>query len=284
MKIIPSKDISTTILQLIDEATEYLIIVSPYVNFKDWIEIRNAMLNAVKRNISITFYTRMDYENFKSWEQIEELGIKPKLVKNLHAKLYFSEKFGVVTSMNLLSSSSKNAIEYGLIFNEINELEEIKNFCKNQLEPHVELKRPNNDDLYLAKESFIVILKNFLSNKFERSVTGRIIDNEILFSVNNQYILNLEKETNFVYLSGIVSGLENESFESFKSLFIYKNVNLQNYSNHFVANLNKSFSNSNFNFLRINEKKEIVEFIGYFVQQLEIFKKDLYLKNKTSRY
>ena len=96
MKFINPHQISSEILNLINEAGKYLVLVSPYVDFKNWDRIKVSILNAQKRGVQIVFYVRFD--NSKGWEQIEQLGIKPKLIKNLHAKLYFNEKWGVVTS------------------------------------------------------------------------------------------------------------------------------------------------------------------------------------------
>ena len=88
MKIIPPYQITSEILNLINESEKYIILVSPYVNFNNWDRIKVDILNAIKRGVRIEFYARLDNENFKSWEQIENLGIKPKLIKNLHAKLF----------------------------------------------------------------------------------------------------------------------------------------------------------------------------------------------------
>jgi len=91
MKIIPPYQITSEILNLINEANEYLILVSPYVNFNNWEGIKTDIRNALKRNVKIFFYVRLQSENFTSWEQLEGLGITPKLIKNLHSKLYFNE-------------------------------------------------------------------------------------------------------------------------------------------------------------------------------------------------
>lgn len=40
----------------------------------------------MKRGVKIEFCTRLDNENFKSWEQMENLGLKPKMIKKLLIK------------------------------------------------------------------------------------------------------------------------------------------------------------------------------------------------------
>src|SRR5688500_7622706 len=106
MKILQPHKISNEIFDLIYEAKQYLIIVSPYVNFKYWERLASELVNAKNRGVRIDFFVRNEPENAASWEQVESLGIAPRLVNNLHAKFYFNEKNGVISSMNLLSSSN----------------------------------------------------------------------------------------------------------------------------------------------------------------------------------
>jgi DNA repair photolyase len=219
MKNISSKEITKAIKAVITEAQEYLIIVSPYVSFNEWEDLKQLLELAIHRKIQVVFYTRLENDNFKSWEQVEALGIRPKLIKNLHAKLYFNEKSGVVTSMNLLSSSSKNAIEFGLLLDKKEEIEELKLFCKHQLEPMVESKKPDEYDLYLAKETFINVLSNQLSIFFQKRVYVKPYYDELKFNINNEFYMHLEKTYNQLYIKGRISVIEFENFELFKTIF-----------------------------------------------------------------
>ena len=96
MKIIPPYQITSEILNTINQAEKYIVLVSPYVNFTNWDRIKQDLINAMKRGVKVEFFTRFDSNNSQSWEQIELLGIQPKLIKNLHAKLYYSEKSAIV--------------------------------------------------------------------------------------------------------------------------------------------------------------------------------------------
>ena len=216
MKIIPPYQITSEILNLIHEAREYLILVSPYVNFNNWESIKIAIQNASNRNVKIKFYTRLDNENFKSWEQIEALNIQPKLVKNLHSKLYFNEKTGIVTSMNLLTSSHLNAIEFGAIYNTNEELEELKSYVKKYLEPTTEKEKPNDEELYIAKEKFQLLTQNFLSISLNRGISCKWQNGSIIINAKNTFYIHLDKVRNIFSVSGIVSALESENFDKFK--------------------------------------------------------------------
>lgn len=290
MKIIAPYQITSEILNLINEANEYLIIVSPYVNFKNWERIKTDLKNALDRNIKINFYTRLDSENFKSWEEIESLGIKPKLIKNLHAKLYFNESSGIVTSMNLLTSSNLNAIEFGCLYDQTEELSELKKFVKKFLEPNLEKEKPNQEELYIAKEKFNIILSNFLSQNLNQSIKCWWKDGFLNLNANNSYFLGIDKVNNILTISGIISGLESEKFNEFitkaeKNLKPYKICKSDpgnRYLSSAILTSNKEFSSSNFNFLNVNEKMEILDISLKFIKELSEFKNDCYKNKKAS--
>lgn len=284
MKIIPPYQITSEILNLINEAENYLILVSPYVNFNNWDRIKIDISNALKRNVRIEFYTRLDLENSKSWEQIEALGITPKLIKNLHAKLYFNEKSGIVTSMNLLTSSNLNAIEFGSIYNTDLELNELKTFVKKFLEPNIELNKPDEDDLYLAKEKFIIVLQNVLSKEFNKRIYCKWNSGNIEFNVKNQYYAFLDKVNNKFSVSGIISGAESERFKDFKEKAEIHNVKLLLNKNGSISAVSiKSFTSSNFDYLKSFEKIEIFEIVVNFVTELKHFKEYCYEEARANR-
>lgn len=286
MKIIPPYQITSEILAVIHEAEAYLILVSPYVDFSNWEAMKAAIQSALKRNVKIKFYVRFEDKNFKSWEQVEALGIVPKLVKNLHTKIYFSEKTGIVTSMNLLTSSNLNGIEFGSIYNTTEEMDELKSYIKKYLEPHIESEKPNDEDLYIAKEKFQILLQNFLSNCLNRRVSCRWQNGVLLINANNTYYLSLDKVRNTVSISGIVSGMESEQFSTFSNNGNLKNLDLYCNGNEgsmtsFGASSKKSFSNYNFDFLSVKEKKEIMEYSITFIKALTEFKDYCFENRKT---
>lgn len=286
MKIIPPYQITSEILNLIHEAEEYLILVSPYVNFNNWENIKVAIKNASNRNIKINFYTRLDSENFNSWEQIEALDIQPKLVKNLHSKLYFNEKTGIVTSMNLLSSSNLNAMEFGAIYNTNEELLELKSYVKKYLEPNVEKEKPNDEDLYISKEKFQILTQSYLSRSLNRGVSCKWQNGSLIINTKNTFYINLDKVRNNFSISGIVSGLESENFNTFKKDSKLNNLELINYKEEgsmssFAGFTKKSFSHNNFDFLMVNEKKEILDYTLGFIIELTQFKSYIYENRKV---
>jgi len=281
MKIIPPYQITSEILNLINQAEEYVILVSPYVNFQNWNSIETEVLNAVKRGVNVQFYVRLDSDNFKSWEQIEKLGIKPKLLKNLHAKLYFNERTGIVTSMNLLTSSNINAIEFGSIYDTELELTELKKFIKNHIEPNVVKEKPNEEDIYLAKEKFNIILSNYLGNKFNRGATVKWQNDSLYINLRNEFYVDIDKGGNYFSIYGVISDVESENYESFNAK--YKYYGFQNYADQNTLGMKSEFrlTNSNLNYISVKEKKQLIETIGNFVENLLTFKDEVYQAKKA---
>lgn len=288
MKIIPPYQITSEILNVINESSKYLILVSPYVDFKNWDRIKHDIINAQKRGVHITFYTRFDNENHKSWEQIESLGLKPKLINKLHAKLYFNEQCGIVTSMNLLTSSNLNAIEFGSIYNSVDEIAELKNFVKKFLEPNQVDEKPNQEDLYIAKEKYQIVISNFLSNVFQRNVYCKWTGNYFDFNINNQFSLSIDKMSRELIISGIISGQESKNFSVFEKEYNNKKFKTELFGAQGIMGAigiisKEKLTSDNFNQLTVWEKRFICESTAEFVNILGDFKNWCYEQNKTDK-
>lgn len=113
MQLIKPAFISAEIMNIIDEANELLILVSPYNNFTGWRKMQNKLESALSRVKRLEYIVRAsDYYN--SPDKIEELrvlGFDPIEVPGLHCKFYINDNDAIVTSMNLLQSSDEAAIE-----------------------------------------------------------------------------------------------------------------------------------------------------------------------------
>lgn len=127
MNYINPHEISGKILTLIEEAENELIIVSPYIKVKSWVRMMRALQKAIRNEVKITFIIRKNAEQ-KELSVIEDLGITPILIDDLHAKLYINDKSAVVTSHNLYHYSETNSIELGHYTEDVKEIKELKKF------------------------------------------------------------------------------------------------------------------------------------------------------------
>lgn len=113
MKFIPTLEITSKIMSLIEEAQKELIVVSPYVNIQKWGKMKSCLERAIERGVAITIIARKNAEQDLSYFNNSKINLV--LVMDLHAKLYMNDKYAIVTSQNLLQSSDNNSIEIGYI-------------------------------------------------------------------------------------------------------------------------------------------------------------------------
>lgn len=100
--------------ELIKEAKDRLILISPFLRLNDRIKELLADKNRLKIDVRIVYG--------KSELQPEEIGwlkeltyIRTSFCKNLHAKCYLNEEFCIITSLNLYEFSQVNNNEMGVL-------------------------------------------------------------------------------------------------------------------------------------------------------------------------
>ena len=132
-KFITGKNLENAVYEIIWEAEQNLLIVSPFIKLDDYfIRLFDNHLNNPNLHILIVFgknereinrsLSKNDFDYFRKF-----LNISIVYVPNLHAKYYGNEKKGVITSMNLYDYSFKNNVEFG-VYSETNILSK---FTKN---------------------------------------------------------------------------------------------------------------------------------------------------------
>lgn len=119
-KFITGQDLEKAIYDIIWEAENTLLIVSPFIKLDDYFKkLFDKHTNNPKIHLLIVFgknegevsrsLSKADFDYFKKF-----LNITVVYVSSLHAKYYGNEKKGVVTSINLYDYSFKNNIEFGV--------------------------------------------------------------------------------------------------------------------------------------------------------------------------
>ena len=125
MKLINPSEISGKILTLLEESDERVIIVSPYMKISKWYKLLNKLNDLKARSIPIEIYVRDDHRNEETYQDMDQLELEYQKIPHLHSKLYMNEKYGIVTSMNLLLSSEINSLEIGYFTETKQEYEEL---------------------------------------------------------------------------------------------------------------------------------------------------------------
>lgn len=149
MKFIPPLEITSKIHTLIEEAKTELILVSPYVKIDNWGKTKSCLNRAIDRNVNITIIARENADQDLNY--IKSLKIRLVLIKDLHAKVYISDKQAIVTSQNLLHYSDSNSVEIGYISQTQYERKELVEFV-NQYITKLEPEEKKISRIYSYKE------------------------------------------------------------------------------------------------------------------------------------
>lgn len=120
-KFVTGEELEKAIYDIIWDAEQTLLIVSPYIKLDDYFKrLFDKHINNPKIHFIIVFGKNegsvnksMSKQNFEYLKKF--LNISIVYVPNLHAKFYGNELKSVITSINLYDYSFKNNIEYGVV-------------------------------------------------------------------------------------------------------------------------------------------------------------------------
>ena len=97
---------------IIEEAEEELILISPYIKADD--EIKRLLRNKTRATSIYVIYGKKEL-NSREKDFFDGIGVKTSFLKDLHAKCYLNEKKALLTSMNLYKYSQENNDEMGIL-------------------------------------------------------------------------------------------------------------------------------------------------------------------------
>ena len=103
MEIIKPEENIQSVINLINEAKEFVVIVSPYNDLDGWDELIGA-INEANERIGVSYYVRED----QGMKGIEKIAATVYGVPLLHAKMIFSESEAIITSSNLTNQPAIN--------------------------------------------------------------------------------------------------------------------------------------------------------------------------------
>lgn len=209
MNYIEPLEISSKIMTLIDEAEEELIIVSPYVDIKDWEKMKKRLKLAVNRNIKISFYCRANTK--QNLDPLRKIGIEPILIEDLHAKIYLNENMAIVTSQNMVLYSDTNSLDIGHYTDDVNQIKPLRKFVDRLLNSkkihfkYSEKFDKNAEDyinkIKLEKKDVEILLKALSENFYHATYTptSTYIFSDNLFDfcetmIGSDYVIKLWKK------------------------------------------------------------------------------------------
>lgn len=142
--LLNSEETIARLVAIIRDAKESVVLISPYVTMGAEDRVGRAVREALARGVKVVLVTREDDQTPLTERTAEILlplirqGLSWGTVPGLHAKLYFSESAALVTSLNLLSSSFLNTIEVGLVSDDKDARDSVRQFVKRDIEPYLQ--------------------------------------------------------------------------------------------------------------------------------------------------
>ncbi|MBM3946085.1 MAG: phosphatidylserine/phosphatidylglycerophosphate/cardiolipin synthase family protein [SAR202 cluster bacterium] len=126
-------EVSTQILGVINEARQYVVIVSPYLRM--WGHARRAVEQALRRGVRVSMYLRDDQDK-PPLDQIQWLvsnGVSVFAVQGLHAKVYMNEQTVLLSSMNFTESSALNSLEIAYLVRDSEHAQRIREYVASDI-------------------------------------------------------------------------------------------------------------------------------------------------------
>lgn len=115
-KLLETTGVSHHLLQLINNANEKLILISPYLKLNYRLKQSLEDKDRLKKDVRIIYGKNELHPAEKNW-LASLTSIRISFLQNLHAKCYINENEAIVTSMNLYDFSQVNNYEIGIHIN-----------------------------------------------------------------------------------------------------------------------------------------------------------------------
>lgn len=168
MKIVNPNEIGAKISTLVAEATEKVILVSPYVSIHEWKKICINLEKAISKGIKVELYYRELNSDNKN--KLEELGISLFEVKGLHTKLYFNDNRVIVSSMNLYEYSDLNSIDLAINYEDPTEYDSLysyfEKYIKGAVTPVERIQKFEENVESKEEEDLLTVLQENLIEKY----------------------------------------------------------------------------------------------------------------------
>ena len=128
MRFIEIEENLNCIISLVENAGEFIILVSPFNDFEGWDKLKNAINSASKRGVEVSYYVREE----EGVPGTEDLDVTIYEVPNLHSKMFYSENEAVIGSAHLKYNED---INWTYILDKQKEYDEMKGFFDRNIKP-----------------------------------------------------------------------------------------------------------------------------------------------------
>lgn len=149
-KFLDTDGISYYLKQIINNAQDKLVLISPYLRFNELLKDSLQDKDRFKIDIRIIYGKSELQPSELNW--LKSLNsIRTSFCKELHAKCYLNEKEAIITSMNLYDYSQRNNYEMGIFIEKSqdselykNVYEEVQRLIRNSEEVKISVSKVTN--------------------------------------------------------------------------------------------------------------------------------------------
>lgn len=222
-KFITGEELEKVISQIIWDAKDKLLIVSPFIKLDEYFikifekQIPNSQLHLIvvfgknehDRSKSLN---ANDFDFFKRFPCVSIV-----YVPNLHAKYYGNESKGVITSINMYDHSFKNNIEFG-VFSENNLLDKLTHSSDQEAWNKCHEIAENGEPVFIKRPVFKKKLISILGKDYINSLV--LLDKtDTLYLYNNRVsekrkLLDFSREIDFEEQTNVMPSREDISLKS----------------------------------------------------------------------
>lgn len=187
-KFLTGHDLETAFTNIIWEAKESLLMVSPSIKRGDYLKkLFDKHLNNPKIHINIVIGNekdvskRMSDEDFEYFKQF--LNVSMVHVPNLHAKFYANESKGLITSISLYDYSFVDNLEFGVLFERTSLMDSIKGSADHEIWATGMKIANENEAVYIRrpmyeKKAIAFLGKNYVKSDILHDATKKYLTGE----------------------------------------------------------------------------------------------------------
>jgi phosphatidylserine/phosphatidylglycerophosphate/cardiolipin synthase-like enzyme len=134
-KLLNREQLVEQIQELISSAQQYIYLICPYIGLDAKSSVILALESANNRGIDINIIYSKGFKKKAGQDQLKKYRrVKLCYIKDLHMKVYLSDKVAIVSSINLYDFSIENNLECGILIQRGDDLwKEVYSMIKNDI-------------------------------------------------------------------------------------------------------------------------------------------------------
>ncbi|MEN8193856.1 MAG: phospholipase D-like domain-containing protein [Bacteroidota bacterium] len=187
LKILTTSGSSNKIEDIISEAKEFIVLVTPYLKITS--SLMSRLIQADGNNVKIfILYGKNDISS-KLKENFNKMNnCNLYFLKNLHAKCYYNESFGIISSLDLHEYSQVYNWELGICFDSEDEIQ------RNQIFKEIDLMLDSAEVKIEKFERFRMVRKS-ITELFAEYLNQHFNTNKFVYSKSFDKLSDHYKET-----------------------------------------------------------------------------------------